>query len=312
MKARAYTMQALVKYHGLRDWKLRIPYHDSISVNTTCMYTEAKLVNKGKGGVFISGKGDESANNRLANVLSILSPKLDVTEIRIESQNFPRMKVKGAGFSSSAGAALTLLCYTALKRKEPSRKELSIYSRLFAASAARSSVGGFSRLYAGKGHEDTFAVKFADQSVMDLKTVIVPLFSKVKTEEAHIEVVESPFFKQRILTAQKRCDMVEKAILSNDLDRLGQLVEQDTLELHSVTMTGPSGTILMTEDSLRIIKMVREIRNDGIKAYFSMQTGPTVFINTDNENLDAVVRNVKKLGYRYLVSEVGPEATIYQ
>jgi len=30
-------MQALVKYHGLKDWKLRLPYHDSISVNTTSL-----------------------------------------------------------------------------------------------------------------------------------------------------------------------------------------------------------------------------------------------------------------------------------
>ena len=30
--ARAYAIQGLVKYHGLRNPKLRIPYHDSISV----------------------------------------------------------------------------------------------------------------------------------------------------------------------------------------------------------------------------------------------------------------------------------------
>ena len=39
-KSTANTMQALVKYHGLKDWKLRIPYHDSISVNTTSLGSE--------------------------------------------------------------------------------------------------------------------------------------------------------------------------------------------------------------------------------------------------------------------------------
>jgi len=42
-RAVAYTMQALVKYHGLKNWDLRLPYHDSISVNTTCMKTEAQF-----------------------------------------------------------------------------------------------------------------------------------------------------------------------------------------------------------------------------------------------------------------------------
>lgn len=310
MKARAYTMQALVKYHGLRDWKLRIPYHDSISVNTTCMYTEAEISENGSGGIFISGIKDESADSRLNNVLSFLAPGKFADEFRIDSSNHPSLKVKGVGFSSSAGAAITLLCYMQLKGREPGSRELSMYARLFAASAARSSVGGFSRLYAGKGHEDTFAERFADESSIDLKTVVVPLYSNVKTEEAHREVESSPFFKARIDSAQRRCDMVENAILSNDIDRLGELVEQDTLELHSVTMTGVARTILMTEDSLRVIKRVKELRNEGVRAYFSMQTGPSVFINTDSENVGKVAAAVEKMGYSYLISGIGPAVSI--
>ncbi|MCF2241280.1 diphosphomevalonate decarboxylase, partial [Halobacterium salinarum] len=32
--ARAHPIQGLVKYHGMRDESLRMPYHDSISVCT--------------------------------------------------------------------------------------------------------------------------------------------------------------------------------------------------------------------------------------------------------------------------------------
>lgn len=312
MKAKAYTMQALVKYHGLKDWNLRIPYHDSISVNTTCMYTEAEILDKEKGGIIIDGKRDDDANRRLENVLSIMKPSLKADKLWIASSNHPKLKVKGVGFSSSAGAAITLLCYRYFNGKNPEPKELSKFSRLFAASAARSSVGGFSRLYAGSGHEDTFAVRFADKKDMDLKIVIVPLYSDARTEQAHKDVESSPFFKARVVSAQKRCDMVEKAILSNDIDKLGELVEQDTLELHSITMTGSSRTILMTEDSLRVIRKVREMRSEGIRAYFSMQTGPSVFINTNEENLEKVVHYISKLGYRVLVSDVGPEASIIE
>jgi diphosphomevalonate decarboxylase len=306
----AFTMQALVKYHGLKDWELRLPYHDSISVNTTSMKTEAKITDAKRGGVFIEGKANDSANSRLQAVVSRLDPEVKVTDFRIDSKNIPSGRAKGIGYSSSAGAALTLLCHRALVGGDPELTELSKTARLFAASASRSLVGGFSRLYAGKDDDTTYSERFADAKDMDLRMVIVPLASRVRTEDAHREVLTSPFFKARVESAQKRCEEMQKAILGNDLDGLGRLAERDTLELHSLTMTGDSGLIIMTEDSLRIIRRVRELREEGTKAYYSMQTGPSVFINTSEEDQEKVLRDVTKLGYKAYTSGVGGEARI--
>jgi len=309
-RAVAYTMQALVKYHGLRDWNLRLPYHDSISVNTTSMKTEARITDGRKGGVFTEGKSNESANERLRAIVSRFNPSKDVTDFRIDSRNLPHSKAKGIGYSSSAGAALTLLCHRLLVGEEPDLQRLSRTARLFAASASRSIVGGFSRLYAGKDDESTYSERFADAKDLDLRMVIIPLPSPVKTEDAHKEVISSPFFKTRIQTAQKRCDEMERAILAGDLDAVGRLAEKDTLELHSLTMTGDSGLIIMTEDSLRIIRKVKELREKGLKAYYSMQTGPSVFVNTSQEDESEVLRAMAKLGYRAYLSSVGGEARI--
>jgi len=304
-------MQALVKYHGLKDWNLRLPYHDSISVNTTCMKTEARIDDRGTGGVFIGGRVNLSANGRLQAVVSRLKSGAEVTACRIDSRNLPASRAKGIGYSSSAGAALTLLLHDRLiGGGAPDMQSLSRVARLFAASAARSLVGGFSRLYAGADDQSTYAKKFADKREMDLRTVIVPLPSKVRTEDAHREVLTSPFFRARVESAQKRCDEMEKAILGNDLDSLGVLAERDTLELHSLTMTGENRLIIMTEDTLRILKRVRELRGEGAKAYFSMQTGPSVFINTSEKFEAKVLKAVQKLGHRAYVSGVGEEATI--
>ena len=303
-------MQALVKYHGLKDWDLRLPYHDSISVNTTSMKTEASMTDSRPGGVFIEGKPNDSANARLQAVVSSLAPGRKVDEFRIDSRNVPASRAKGVGYSSSAGAALTMLCQRMLVGGKPDLTKLSRTARLFAASASRSLVGGYSRLYAGKDDEGTYAEKFADARDLDLRMVIVPLPSRVKTEDAHKEVLSSPFFKARIETAQRRCDEMQKAILGNDLDAVGRLAEKDTLELHSLTMTGEGGLIIMTEDSLRIIRRVREMRDDGLKAYYSMQTGPTVYINTTPKDENSVLRSIEKLGYKAYPSSVGKEASI--
>ena len=303
-------MQALVKYHGLRDWKLRLPYHDSISVNTTSMRTEATISDAEGGGVFIDGKRNDSANARLQTVVSRLDPSKKVTDLRIESRNVPSGKAKGVGYSSSAGAALPLLSHRVLVGGEPDLVGLSRTARLFAASASRSLVGGFSRLYVGSDDEDTYAERFADQNTMDLRMVIVPLASRVRTEDAHREVLTSAFFKARLESAQKRCEEMQKAILGNDLDKVGTLAEKDTLELHALTMTGDSGLIIMTEDSIRIIRKVRELREGGVKAYYSMQTGPSVFINTTERDQEKVLKAVEKLGYKAYPSGVGGEAKI--
>ena len=309
-RAVAFTMQALVKYHGLKDWGLRLPYHDSISVNTTSMKTEASISDSREGGVYLEGHANKSANGRLQAVVARLAPGHDVKEFRIDSRNLPTSKAKGIGYSSSAGAALTLLCQRLLVGSEPDMKDLSRTARLFAASASRSLEGGYSRLYAGKDDEGTYAERFADEKDLDLRMVIVPLPSRVKTEDAHREVLTSPFFKARLQSAQKRCDEMEKAIRGNDLEEVGRLAEKDTLELHSLTMTGQSGLVIMTEDSLRIIRRVREMRDHGLRAYFSMQTGPSVFINTSPEDQGAVHRSIEKIGYKAYLSSVGPGAAL--
>jgi phosphomevalonate decarboxylase len=309
-RAVAFTMQALVKYHGLRDWNLRLPYHDSISVNTTSMKTVASITDSRKGGVFIQGRPSDAANARLQAVIERLDAAKSVTDFRIDSRNIPTGKAKGIGYSSSAGAALTLLCHRILIGGKPDLLKLSRTARLFAASASRSLVGGFSRLYAGDNEEGAYAERFADGRDLDLRMVIVPLPSPVKTEDAHREVLGSPFFGARVESAQKRCDEMQKAILGNDLDRVGRLAEKDTLELHSLTMTGDSGLIIMTEDSLKIIQRVRGLRDNGVQAYYSMQTGPSVFINTSEKDEEKVLRAIQKLGYKAYLSSVGSEATL--
>jgi phosphomevalonate decarboxylase len=307
----ANTMQALVKYHGLKDWNLRIPYHDSISVNTTSLYSEVRVTEGGKGSLLVAGKRNEDALRRLEVVSQRLTGRRFVDlGLDIDSKNMPGIEGKGLGYSSSAGAALTFAIDHALNKGRPDLRELSKVSRLFAASASRALVGGYTRLYAGKGDDDTYSEKIADEKDLPLRTVIVPLPSAVRTETAHEEVESSAFFRARIESAAKRCDVVEKAIRGGDLAKLGELVEQDTMELHSVTMTGKNRMIVMSADTINVITKVRELRSNSVQAYFSMQTGPSVFINTNEEDEQKVKRAISRLGYRTLSSSVGKGARL--
>src|SRR2546426_3040554 len=136
-------MQALVKYHGLRDWKLRLPYHDSISVNTTSMTTKATLTDPWSShGVYIEGRYSESATRRLQPVIEKLTEGRTGEGFRIDSTNLPRLNAKGLGYSSSAGAALTLLCHRRVVGGGTPFEKNSPVARMFAAPPARALGGG--------------------------------------------------------------------------------------------------------------------------------------------------------------------------
>ncbi len=312
-QALAHPMQALVRYHGLRDWSLRIPYHDSISVNVDALHTitqvefgdfpvDRAIVN----GVEVSGREMERIIKILDRIRSLSS--IEEKALIISKNSIPKGGAKGLGFSSAAGAALATAAFKAAgldKTYGWDQKLLSRIARLLAGSACRSVVGYFARWYAGNSDEDSYAISFSDGRHLSLSMVIVPLPHDISTEIAHREAELSPFFRERCVIAQRRCDMVQEAVINGDLGMLGRLVEQDSMELHAVTMTGPERLILLTPASLEVLKIVRDLKREGVECYFSMQTGPSVFINTYRENVDYIRSRLEAAGFKPIVSGVG-------
>lgn len=311
-KAKAFTMQALVKYHGLRDWNLRLPFHDSISVNTDVAYTVASVsFGAGERDVVYSG-GVELEGRQKERVLAVIDRVRSLAGFEercvVETENYPKIRAKGLGFSSAAGAAIATAAYKAASLDKLygwDTRLLSRIARLLAGSACRSVVGAYAKWMAGSCDEDSYAVRIADASDLDIRYVIVPLWLDVSTETAHREAETSPFLTSRIESANKRCVELEKAIRDGDFKRFGELVERDSLELHAVTMTGALGTILVTPECLRVIELVKRLRREGIPAYFSMQTGPTVYVNTLPENVEEVREEIQSNGFEVLVSGIG-------
>jgi mevalonate pyrophosphate decarboxylase len=136
--------------------------------------------------------------------------------------------------------------------------------------------------------------------------VIVPIPSKVKTDEAHAEVLSSPLFKARLRNIDSLLEEMEKAIEKGDTATIGRLAEEDSLNLHAITMTGKSHMILWEPDTLRVINEVIQMREENIPAWYSIDTGPSVFINTYKENSETVVKRLHEIGFKdVIVSEVG-------
>jgi len=139
--ARAYAIQGLIKYHGLKNAGLRIPYHDSISVCMKSLDTVTTVeAGNGLARDRIRINGVVPTTGEEARVIMVIDKLREIagdkTRVRVESRN-AKVKGKGLGFSASGFAALGLATSTALGLSlEP--RELSEVVRLGAGSAVRS------------------------------------------------------------------------------------------------------------------------------------------------------------------------------
>jgi len=307
----AHPIQGLVKYHGLADPILRLPFHDSISVCTAPL-TSRTTVDFGdfvRDTATIDGR-DVTARD-MERIRAVVDP------IRERAHADARMRMAsvndfpsniGLGASASGFAALaTAAAQAAGLRLGP--EDLSRFARRGAGSATRSVTGGFSKWKMGLTDEDSFAVQLAGEDLrMGMVVALVPAFKQ--TDDAHREALTSPFFHARLAEMPRLIAEMELAIRRRDIGAICALAERDTLMLHGITMTGTSEMVLWQPDTLRVILAVRKMRDAGVPAFFSIDTGATVYVNTFPEKTDEVQRRIEDLGIRTIPCTVGGAARL--
>ncbi len=304
----AHPIQGLIKYHGLKDARLRIPFHDSISVCVDALHTTTTVEateSLKEDLVIINGKKAADADlERVEVVLNKLRSMTDYSgHFKVVSQN-SITSGKGLGFSASGFAALgTAACATL--GFDIDYVSLSELVRLGAGSATRSLAGSFAMWYANKNGR-SYAEQIVKPEAVDLGMIIMPIPSSIRTDEAHSEVLSSPLFKARLKYVANIIKTMEEAIKTGDIATIGRLAEEDSLNLHASTMTGKAHMFLWEPETVRIIKEVRKMRSEGIPAWYSTDTGPSVFINTPTDYVERVTDRLRGLGFLNIItSKVG-------
>lgn len=305
----AHPIQGLIKYHGLADQVLRLPYHDSISVCTAPLETHTTVAfEEGEGDTLsIDGTGVEGRGlERAVSVLEAVRRKAELSErARVVSTNSFPANV-GLGASASGFAALAVAA-TAAAGLDLTPQEVSAIARRGAGSATRSVTGAFSKWRGGKTDEESIAHQLASEELQ--MGIVVALVEAYKdTEAAHQEVVNSPFFRARLAEIPRMLAEMELAIREGDVGAICRLAERDTLLLHGMTMTGPREMLFWTPETLSVIMAVRRMREEGLPAFFSIDTGATVYVNTFPERVEEVEGRIRALGVETLRCRVGGAA----
>ena len=309
----AHPIQGLIKYHGLADPVLRLPFHDSISVCTAPLTTRTTVEfgDFPADGATIDGR-DVAARDmeRIRSVVDAVRAKASLSmRFRMASVNdFPSNI--GLGASASGFAALAEAAASAAGL-HLSPEEVSRLARRGAGSATRSVTGAFSKWKMGLTDEDSFATQLAGEDLqMGMVVAVVPAFKQ--TEDAHREALTSPFFHARLAEMPRLVAQMELAIRNRDVGAICSLAERDTLMLHGITMTGTGEMVLWQPDTLRVILAVRRLREKGVPAFFSIDTGATVYVNTIPDHVDRVRGAIDELGIQTLLCTVGGPARLVE
>ncbi len=305
----AHPIQGLIKYHGLKDEKLRIPFHDSISVATspTSSHTTVEFGGFKKDSAMVDGKllaGREF--QRVVEVVDEVRRRsgLDKKFKMMSKNDFPSNV--GLGASASGFAALAMAACEAAGLKL-SLEHVSVIARRGAGSATRSVTGAFSRWKAGFEDEESYSYQIVSEDFqMGIVVALIPAYKS--TEDAHKAVLSSPFFHSRLAFVHGALAEMENAIRRRDIRKIGMLAERDSLILHGITMTSVDEMMLWRPETVKVILEVRKMRSEGLPAFFSIDTGATVYVNTEPKHVAEVEARVQELGIKTLRCGVGGSA----
>ena len=301
---------AFIKYWGARDLDRAIPMNSSISMTLEHCVTQCTVETLDHGGedeVWIAepdggfGTPDPGFSGRVRAQLERIRQWSGRKEpVRVATRNsFPT--AGGLASSASGFAALTLAALGAYGKK-PSPRDLSLLARRSGSgSACRSVFGGFVEWTAPKtegGDDDSYARQIADADHWDLRNVIAVVEIGPKTIsslEGHRLATTSPYYTKRLELVPDRLDRVRKAIRERDLDALGPLIEEEAIDLHLITMSSHPPIFYWSPGTLAVLRAVRELRQEGLAAWATMDAGANVHVICDEDSEDDVAERLEDL-----------------
>lgn len=309
---------AFIKYWGKADPPageagdaLRLPLNSSISMNlSACVttttvefspsYREDIVEFMDQKALTILSRSREdcqSENLRVCNHLdSVRARAGSAWHARVVTKNsFP----KGAGIASSASgfAALTVAAVEALGLTL-SERELTIIARLGSGSACRSIPDGFVEWQKGKNSQTSYAYSLYPENHWDLRDIVVVVQKsqkKIGSTKGMDGVRTSPFYGRRLRDIPDRVKKIKLALKRRDIELLGEIMEEDCVNMHAVAMTQKPPIFYWNGTTMEIIRAVYDWRTQGIPVYFTIDAGPNVHLVCEAKDEKIVSKKVSEI-----------------
>lgn len=302
MKATAIAPSniAFIKYWGKKDEKLKLPENGSISVNldnllaTTTVEFSSEF---DKDSVLINNRSEIKEVNRVIKHLDLIRKIAGISlKAKIVSKNnFPL----GTGLSSSSSgfAALTLAGAKAAGL-ELNEKELSILARQGSGSACRSIPDGFVEWLYGDTSETSYSQTLYPPDYWKILDIVAVVSKEVKltsSTEGQKIVSTSPFFQTRLQNIKQKIVKIKKIFETKNFTELGELIEEEALELHAIMLTSAPSLIYWLPATLKVMRLVKKWRSEGLEVYFTLNTGQDIHLIIEEKNSVELIKRLKEI-----------------
>ena len=299
--ARAPVNIAFIKYWGKANAELVLPTTTSLSLTLTDLYTETTF-EEGPFQFFINGKpGDASEVSRVKDVLKHFR---DTQVIIRTHNNFPT--ASGLASSASGFAALTV-GLNAFFQAGYTLQELATLTRLGSGSSCRSLVDDFA-IWHKNGSIETLPNPFKD-----LRMIVVLISESKKAissrDAMKVTMATAPSYSSWIKASDLDFQTIKKAIIDQDLIRVGETMEKNSARLHDVMADSNPPILYQKPESLKVLAMVTNLRQQGLIGFATMDAGPNVKILIQGKDLSKWEEHLKKtLSVKYLITRMGGKA----
>lgn len=317
-KARAHANIALIKYWGKRNDELILPMNSSLSLTLDCFYTETEVNFNDeieKDYFYLNDNiQDEAATKKISDFLDLFRNSAGVKSSAVVKSTNYVPTAAGLASSASGFAALAAAANVASGLNLDS-KELSIYARQGSGSATRSIYGGFVEWRKGISEKDSHAIPI-DDAKWDIGMVVVIVNAKEKLissrEGMKLTMETSPFYTSWVESAEEDLKQIKIAINKRDFEQIGLIAERNSLKMHA-TMLGANPPLSYWQpDSVTVMQIVRELREEGILCYFTMDAGPNVKILCKLSESHIIRERLRQIfeSKQIIVTGPGPGVTI--
>lgn len=300
--ARAHANVALVKYFGKRQISLNLPAAPSLSLTLKPLETHTTLsfADSESDEVYLQDSpAEEKFAARVTQFLDIFRHTFGVeNRVRISTQNnFPT----AAGLASSAsGFAALAVGVARLFEVELSERQLSVLARRGSGSAARSVCGGIVLWQSGQREDgkDSYAKSVASVGQWDLR-LLVGIITQSPKEIGSTKAMEqtrltSAYYPAWIDSTHKAVDNALHAVKHRDLEKLGEVTEHSAMSMHAALMATQPPIVFMKGATLEVFHLTRQLRKEGIGAYFTCDAGPQPKILCDSKDAAAVETRLRE------------------
>lgn len=279
---RAHANIALVKYWGKRDAALNLPAVGSLSITLDALATETEVIFDpalASDEVSLNGQRDDKAAKRISATLDILRQRagLDSRARVISRNNFPT----AAGLASSASgfAALVAAADAALGLNTDATR-LSEWARRGSGSAARSIFGGFVDMAHGVAADGSDCVARelypARHWPLEVVIAITSEASKKVASTAGMDhtMATSPYYPAWVAGAEGDLAAAREAIAQRDFAALAEVSEYSCLKMHASALAARPGVLYWNAATTAGIHLIRELRQQGLAVFFTIDAGP--------------------------------------